>query len=498
MASMKWDVVVVGSGFGGLTCGALLARDGLRVLLLEREDRLGGRATSLRGEEVSFPNLENILRRIGNERIVRSEPEMDEIVSRGLLKGFTLDLGFHEYAYHENGRVGILLRNLGEPVKFYPLQENYYWFDDKWCGMTLKKVDFIPDEFRHEFSKIVKNNFKMLPKDTLKYDHMSVKSYIEEMTDKKRVQDFWYLSATLIATINHPDDISAGETIRASNPLMYTGGHLGSGIGGSVEGGFITVANKLAKVIKDSGGEVRTRAEVKQIIVEDGRVRGVEVSTPSGEETVEAQTVVSNVPIQKVFNIVDEGAFPSDWVKHVKGLRAAGSVSGYISLNRRVLKNKGWFCVPELISEGEGFRGAVRCIFEGLSNYDPTRAPEDKQLVTFYAPLTPEEANDSKKVNRVIDALNDFLDVRFPEYHKSVEWAIYTSLDYLDGVARSPDQVGENRPDIRAPGVEGLYFVGDGVRGWGVPMGAAVHSGFIAAGMIANKDFLQILPEYLR
>ncbi|MEX2703979.1 MAG: NAD(P)-binding protein, partial [Candidatus Freyrarchaeum guaymaensis] len=53
---MKWDVVVVGSGFGGLTCGALLARDGLRVLLLEREDRLGGRATSFRGEEVSFPN----------------------------------------------------------------------------------------------------------------------------------------------------------------------------------------------------------------------------------------------------------------------------------------------------------------------------------------------------------------------------------------------------------------------------------------------------------
>ncbi|MGQ9720485.1 MAG: phytoene desaturase family protein [Candidatus Jordarchaeum sp.] len=498
MSSKPWDVVIVGSGFGGLTCGALLTNEGKRVLLLEREDRLGGRATSIKGEELSLPYFENLLKSTGNEWIVRTEPDISEIVDKQLLKGFTLDLGFHEYVYHENGRVGILLKNFGEAIKFYPLQENYYWFDNKWCGMAPPKIEFIPDELMSEFGKVAKGNMKMFPKDTAQFDHVSIKEFIEERTDKKRIQDFWYLLATLVTTINHPKDISAGETIRSSNPVGYTGGHAGSGNGGSVEGGFITVANKLAKIIKDSGGVVRTQTEVNKIIVEDGEVKGVEVSTPTGEETIEAKVVVSNVPIQKSFKILDENVFPSDWVKHVKGLRSAGSASGYIALNTRVLKNRGWFGVMELIPEGEGFRGAVRCIFEGLSNYDPTRAPEDKQLVTFYAPLTQEEANNKKKVNKVIDALNEFLDERFPEYHESVEWAIYTSLDYLDGVARSPDQVGNKRPEIKAPGVKGLYFVGDGVRSWGVPMDATVHSGFIAAGMIAKKDCLQMLPEYLR
>ncbi|MEX2724795.1 MAG: phytoene desaturase family protein [Candidatus Freyarchaeota archaeon] len=498
MAGKQWDVVIVGAGFGGLACGGLLASEGKRVLLLEREDRLGGRATSLKGEELSLPYFENLLKRTGNEWIVRTEPDISEIVDKRLLKGYTVDLGFHEYVYHENGRVGILLKSLGEAVKFYPLQENYYWFDNKWCGMKPPKIEFIPDDLIPEFGKVAKGIMKMSPKDTAQFDHVSIKDFIEERTDKKRIQDFWYLLATLVTTINHPEDISAGETIRSSNPVGYTGGHAGSGNGGSVEGGFITVANKLAKIIKNWGGEVRTRAEVKRIIVEDGKAKGVEVSTPTGEETIYSKTVVSNVPIQKVFKILDEKAFPSNWVKHVKGLRSAGSATGYIALNRRVLKNKGWCGVMELIPEGEGFRGAVRCIFEGLSNYDPTRAPAEKQLVTFYAPLTQEEANNKKKVNKVIDSLNDFLDERFPEYHESIDWAIYTSLEYLDGVARSPNQVGDKRPEIKAPGVEGLYFVGDGVRSWGVPMDAAVHSGFIAAGMIANKDFLQMLPEYLR
>ena len=33
---MMYDVIIIGGGMGGLTAGALLARRGLRVLLLEQ------------------------------------------------------------------------------------------------------------------------------------------------------------------------------------------------------------------------------------------------------------------------------------------------------------------------------------------------------------------------------------------------------------------------------------------------------------------------------
>jgi len=39
----KNDVIVVGAGLGGVVCGALLARSGLKVLVLDKNNRVGGK-----------------------------------------------------------------------------------------------------------------------------------------------------------------------------------------------------------------------------------------------------------------------------------------------------------------------------------------------------------------------------------------------------------------------------------------------------------------------
>src|SRR5688572_33164794 len=46
MTSARYDVVIIGAGHNGLTCGAYLARAGLRTLVLERRDVVGGAAVT--------------------------------------------------------------------------------------------------------------------------------------------------------------------------------------------------------------------------------------------------------------------------------------------------------------------------------------------------------------------------------------------------------------------------------------------------------------------
>ena len=51
---MKYDVIIIGSGFGGLVCGHILSKQGKNVLLLERQAQPGGCIQSYRREGLAF------------------------------------------------------------------------------------------------------------------------------------------------------------------------------------------------------------------------------------------------------------------------------------------------------------------------------------------------------------------------------------------------------------------------------------------------------------
>ncbi|WP_394989651.1 NAD(P)-binding protein, partial [uncultured Helicobacter sp.] len=41
MNTQNYDAIIIGSGLGGLTCGAMLAKSGKKVLVLEQHDLIG-------------------------------------------------------------------------------------------------------------------------------------------------------------------------------------------------------------------------------------------------------------------------------------------------------------------------------------------------------------------------------------------------------------------------------------------------------------------------
>jgi prolycopene isomerase len=57
----RYDAIVVGSGLGGLTSAALLARAGKRVLIVERHDRAGGYAHAFRRRGYRFDSAVHLV-----------------------------------------------------------------------------------------------------------------------------------------------------------------------------------------------------------------------------------------------------------------------------------------------------------------------------------------------------------------------------------------------------------------------------------------------------
>jgi len=51
---VKEDVVIIGSGIGGLTCGAVLAHSGYKVSVLEKNSYIGGACSSYEKEGYTF------------------------------------------------------------------------------------------------------------------------------------------------------------------------------------------------------------------------------------------------------------------------------------------------------------------------------------------------------------------------------------------------------------------------------------------------------------
>ncbi len=106
----KYDVVILGAGHNGLVAAAYLTRAGLSVLLLEKNDYIGGATTS----QQIFPDYDAWLSRYSY--LVSLFPEK---IIRDL--GLNLELRRRQIAsytpYAKNGRrTGLLLSNISEDV----------------------------------------------------------------------------------------------------------------------------------------------------------------------------------------------------------------------------------------------------------------------------------------------------------------------------------------------------------------------------------------------
>jgi len=277
--SNRHDVIIIGGGIGGLTCGALLAQAGMNVLILEKHVKVGGYAHSFKR------------------------------------KKYTFDSGIHSVPLAKSGTIFHILKLLGADKDITPVELPEMFFvntDDFMFRMPAKKEEIIetlygtfPDQklgldaLFNAFDGLTENilepvfdfesNFKEEdPAYVSRFHNVSYRTFIERYIKDPFLQCCFFSQWPYAGA--SPDH---GAALFYSIMFLL---HFHEGTH-SIEGGFSTLAEVLSRVITSHGGTVKTRAEVVALHTENKAVRTVE--TADGSE-YESSLIVSNISPYRV------------------------------------------------------------------------------------------------------------------------------------------------------------------------------------------------------
>jgi prolycopene isomerase len=509
--SSSYDVIVIGCGIAGSLVGTILSnREHKKVLILEQSPQIGGRAISFRGEGIT--DAEEFRRTLALSANVwvsdRTEPALPTLIKKKMLNGYVFEAGGRGAWYTNRGRVSQALALFNRASIFYS-NTGFVWYDHDWKPHIVgrrAKYGWMSDADYAEMVKVHKRKFLVgTIAEAEKLDHVTLKDWVEEITENKLAQEFHYAMGTFQTIINDPALNAAGENLKVFLQVQETGVHITNGSWGFAGApGHRFITEGFAAAVKDAEGDIVTNARVKEVIIQNGRATGVVAEMDGKTMEIKSPVVVCTAPPKALLKILPESLLPEDFVRLSKKIIHTSMVAGQFGMTKPLnafcgleIDPRAFYHTSMLIPESEGlFRGNVPLDIISLSNIAPTTAPEGKHLAGMASSILDTEAHDRKKVDTVIDRMLKFADTAFPGWRKSLEFMLFTVGDTCI-LWRHPE---DEWVDVRCPTIEGLYFAGDtyGKRINEGGIEGAAHSAFICASAITGKDYLHLLPPVFR
>ncbi|MEW6494178.1 MAG: NAD(P)/FAD-dependent oxidoreductase [Cyanobacteriota bacterium] len=290
---MTLDVIVIGSGIGGLTAAALLARYGKRVLVCESHAIAGGAAHSFKRQGFEFDSGPSFYCGLGNQRpSLNPLRQVLDVLGESLQVVPYDPLGHYHFPEGSFPVYSDAERYREEIARITPQgAKELEQFEKRLLPLYEALRDIPTLALRADWQLIpvlvgryLPSLFKMLPQ------LGTIQGSVGDVMDKE-VHDSWVrrlidLECFLLS------GLKAHGTVAPEVAFM-----LGERTHAGVEypvGGSGAIVDALVRGLKRWGGELRLNAHVEQILVEAGRVVGVQLRKG---EIVKAPIVISNATI---------------------------------------------------------------------------------------------------------------------------------------------------------------------------------------------------------
>ncbi len=501
-----YDVVVIGAGIGGLSTGALLAKTGKSVLIVERHDRPGGYAHGFKRRNVHFDSGVHLVSGCSSEGYGNGNT-INKICRAVGIDPEALFIPVPSYARAVFPELEIPLR-AGEAAFVAGLTEHFPQEKEGLLALirlckVLAEEAMLAEEVLAQ-SKATRVSPMQMLGNLFRYRRTTLAEALDEFLIDSRLKSacamLWpYLGLP-------PSQLSFLYWASMMAGYTYEGGYY-------CRGSFQIYANQLAATIENQGGEVLLNSSVRRICVEQGKACGIVLENG---QLIRAETVVSNIDSRHTAELlVGREHLPNGYCESLAKLSPSLSIfASYIATDLPISEqdhaHEGFFF------ESFDHEASYSLSQAGQSNWfsatlpsmtDNSLAPPGQSIIMLTT-LCPFDVGQSwriakrgfqqrllEKAERHFPGLNDHLLVVESGSPRTMERYTLNQQGSAYGFAPSPDQIGPNRPGV-VGALPGLFHTGHWTRPGGGVAGVSV-SALLAAqavlGIVKQEDFWKYL-----
>ncbi|MGC2195550.1 MAG: NAD(P)/FAD-dependent oxidoreductase [Terriglobales bacterium] len=329
-ANQVYDAIVVGGGHNGLTAAAYLALAGLKTVVLERRDIVGGCcvteeiAPGCRASTTSYiasmlrPEVISDLKLAEHGlRMVPCDPAIQVAFPGGRVVSWWADRerAVSEFRKHSAKDAETFVRVDDQLKKLARYLQPF--FLEPPPEIDTKSMSGWSDLFR--VGKRFRNISSIEIAQLVSFLTGSLGEFLDRNYESDTIKTM-FLANNVYG--KHGGPYQPGTAIGLLFHLLSGGEHELQGFYGHVMGGMGAISEALAAAGRKLGVEIRTSSPVVQIDTRNGRARGVLLE--DGTE-VRGRVVFSNADPKRTFlTLLPESELPTDFLHAVRGIKMAG------------------------------------------------------------------------------------------------------------------------------------------------------------------------------